>query len=136
MRSIRSLATSGVVAWAERRLFSAGGAADAHSSLAFAVKPASAAQDIEPDAPPPSDPVTIMADGTGAVAATQTAQATSPDLDAANETTPPAPTAYSVATISQAARAYAQVLQALSETKASRGVSANRATQHNTDAER
>jgi hypothetical protein len=133
MRSVRSLTASGVVAWAERRLFSAGGVADAKSSPAFAVKPASAVQEPELDAaPPPTDEVAI----TGDAAVAQTAQATSGNLDGANEAIPLAPADYDAARTLQAARAYAQTMQALSETKAPRPPFASRPAKPDGRAER
>jgi hypothetical protein len=120
MSSVRSLFASSTIAAVERRLRSVGRVADDNSSAAFAVKPASAAQDPELDASPPDDPVIIADDVTHAVEAAQTAPATSPDARAANGTIPPAPGTCDVTSAAQAAHAYARVMQAWLATKASR----------------
>ncbi|MGB6535295.1 MAG: hypothetical protein WBF58_04960 [Xanthobacteraceae bacterium] len=124
-----------MAAWVERRLLSAGGVADDNSS-AFAVKPISAAQDPEPDAPPPDDPVVITVDATRVVEAAQIAQATSPDVDAENGTISSTLPDNNVARASQAARAYAQVMQAWLQAKASRPASVRCPTKPNIHADR
>jgi hypothetical protein len=129
MSSVRSLFASSAIGPVERRLRSVGRVADDNSSSAFAVKPASAAQDPEADASPPDDPVVIAVDATRAVEAAQPAQVTSPDASAADEAIPPALTAYNVAQTSQAARAYAQVMQAWLASKRSRPAPSLRRTQ-------
>lgn len=98
----------------------AGRVADDNSSAPFAVKPASAAQDPEPDASPPDGAVVIAVDATHAIGGAQIAPVTSPEAEAANGAILPAPANCDVTRAAQAARAYAQVMQAWLATKASR----------------
>jgi hypothetical protein len=136
MSSISSPAVSRIVAARERLLLSTGRIAEDNSS-AFAVRPAVAAQDPEPDAPQPGDPVVIAVDAAragaaneppspaaGYVAAAQAAQAAPPDADTANEAL--APASYAAATASQAAYTYAQTMRAWLESRPPRTVPARR----------
>lgn len=128
MSSVRSVFGSSTIAAVERRLRAAGRIEDDNSSAPFAVKPASAAQDPEPDAAPPDDPVVIAVDAPPAVAGGQTAPAPSPDTGAANEAGPPAPANYDGAAAALAAHAYARVMQTWLATKTSRPAPAHPAT--------
>ena len=102
----------------ERRLRASAGTADDNSSAAFAVKPASAAQSPEPDAPLPPDTIVLPHDKARAVESAPAAPATLPDAGAASETIPPAPAAPDVTAAAQAAQAYARVMQAWIKSKA------------------
>ena len=107
------------------RLPSAGGVADKNSSgAAFAVKPASAPQDANPDASQPSQAVVVAvnADETppsplvtysaAAILADQSLRAAVANASAAAETAAPL-LASDVVAPSQAAYAYAQMMQTL-----------------------
>lgn len=143
MSSVSSPAALRAVGTADRLLHPLGRRADDDSSgAAFAVKPAIASQDPEPDAPAPIDEVivTVDADGAAADASLQAAETAAaalataeavqselPGIDAANETIAPAPTTYSGTPAAQAAYAYAQTMQAWLDAKTPRVLAARRA---------
>jgi hypothetical protein len=138
MSSVLPLA-AGIVAASERSLLTLGRAADKNSSGAvFAVRPPLETQDAEPDFPRSADAVVIpievvqeitaeaatapqdAAAAYSAVAAAvgqldQAAQ-TAPNVNAMAEAVPP-PLAANVVASSQAAYAYAQMMQGWMETK-------------------
>jgi hypothetical protein len=131
------------------RLPSAGGVADKNSSgAAFAVKPASAPQDANPDASQPSQPVVVAvnADETppsplvtysaAAILADQSARAAVANATAAAETAAPLLASDDVVAPSQAAYAYAQMMQAWLESRTPRPAPALRATKSKTSAKR
>jgi len=146
MSSILPLA-SGIVAASERSLLSLGRAEDKNSSGAvFAIRPAIASQDADPYVPRPADPVVIpvdilqnsaVADVTAppltaaalysavASAVDQSAQVAATNLNPAAAATvlPPLMSGNMLAS-SQAAYAYAQMMQAWLETRSPRPVAA------------
>ncbi len=141
MSSVLPLA-SGIVAASERSLLSLGRAEDKNSSGAvFAIRPAIATQDAEPDIPRSAEPVVIpvdvlqsivLADAPtaplsaaavySAVAASvdQGASAAAASVNAVAETILAPLAVDNLAAWSQAAYAYAQMMQAWQETKGPR----------------
>jgi hypothetical protein len=136
MSSIRAIAASGNVAATTRPRPAGGLAHDNSGSAEFAVKPALAGQDPEPDASPAGDPVVITVDSgrTAAdappnpakayAAAALTAGVPPSDADAADEIIPLPPAVYNGTPASQAASAYAQMMQAWLDAKTSRSSAA------------
>jgi len=150
MSSVLPLA-AGIVAASERSLLTLGRAADKNSSGAvFAVRPPLATQDAEPDVPRSADAVVIpvevaakitaagepaapqsAAAAYSAVAAavgqvTQAAQAAAPNANAAAEAVPPPLAVANAVASSQAACAYAQMMQGWLETRPPRTAPARR----------
>jgi hypothetical protein len=141
MSSVSSSAASRIAVSGASSLLAAGKNADDNSSgAAFAVKPATSAQDPESDTPSPTDEVVITADALDAAAihlqadaavTIQAAQTAPPNIDAADKPIPLAPAAYDGSPAAQAAYAYAQTMQvwldAKTAAKTSRSPAARRA---------
>lgn len=147
MSSVLPLA-AGIVAASERSLLTLGRSVDRNSSgAAFAVRPVLEAQDAEPDVPRPAGPVVLPVDvvqhvtpaeftavppnaaavyAAVAAAAGQTAQAAPPNADVDAEAFPPPIAVDNAVASSQAAYAYAQMMQGWMESKPPRPAPARR----------
>ena len=143
MSSVLSLAASLIVASCERPLLSVGGNTDAGANgPVSAARPAVAPRRPEPDAPPPRESVVVVVDGTNELAPVAAIRAR-PQLSvavpvmiaAANDTPMLSPAANAAVDVlplaaetivapSQAAYAYAQMMQAWLETRSPRPVAA------------
>ena len=147
MSSVLPLA-AGIVAASERSLLMLGRATDKNSSGAvFAVRPTLKAQDAAPDVPRQAGPLVLPVDlvqtatlaelvpappnaaavyAAAAAAAGQIAQAAPPNVDAAAAAIPPPFAVGNIVGSSQAAYAYAQMMQGWLESKPPRTAPARR----------